>query len=64
MIIQFEKLYHLDSKSKVRVWWMEQEDGYDLVTGTQKKQEIIILNPVHALVLKKVIYVNDIGLNK
>jgi len=34
MIIAFDKLYHLDSKSKVRVWWMEQEDGkYRTVSG-------------------------------
>jgi ATP-dependent DNA ligase len=34
MIIQFDKLYHLDSKSKVRVWWMEQEGGkYRTVSG-------------------------------
>lgn len=34
MIIRFDKLYHLDSKSKVRVWWMEQLEGsYRTVSG-------------------------------
>lgn len=36
MITQFDKLYHLDSKSKIRVWFMEQEGGkYRTVSGIQ-----------------------------